>query len=157
MRGFRAMGKWLRLPGRIGLLVGLGALSAAGARADVSATSPSNHSPGFGGLLIRAETGRLYVSEGGREFRELDLGDTAEARRLRELLSGTEGAAISLPALILAGAGGSGFDWTAPSGAESTARPADRRRGNTGRPATSSSPDPNSPGKATGARRGGNG
>jgi hypothetical protein len=157
MRGFRKTGKWLRLPSRIGLLAGIGALSAAGARADVPTAVPASHAPDFGELSIRAEAERIYVSEGGQEFREFDLGDTADAHRLRELLAGTEGAAIPLPAMILAGSGGEGFHWTAPSGTESTAKPAERRRGNAKRPATGSSPDPHSSGKANGARRGGSG
>ena len=113
MRGFCKMRKWLRLPSRIGLLVGLGALSAAGARADIPAVTQASYSPGLGELLIRVEAGRIYISEGGRDFRELLLGDTADAHLLRELLAGTDGTAIPLHPLILAGAGGDGF---APGG-----------------------------------------
>ena len=63
MRGFRNLRKWLRFPSRAGLLLGLGALSIAGARAETAATVPTPPSPTLGGLSIRSEAGRIYVSE----------------------------------------------------------------------------------------------
>jgi hypothetical protein len=140
MRGFRNLRKWLRFPSRAGLLLGLGALSITGARAETAAPAPPP-SPTIGGLSIRGEAGRIYISEGGREFQELDLGDTADARLLRRLLAGTDGAAIPLDPMILAGAGGDGFHWTAPRSGNDAAQPAGKS-GERNRPASGSSPPP---------------
>jgi len=140
MRGFRNLRKWLRFPSRAGLLLGLGALSVTGARAEAAAPAPPP-SPTIGGLSIRGEAGRIYVSEGGREFQELDLGDTADARLLRRLLAGTDGAAIPLDPMILAGAGGDGFHWTAPRSGNDAAQPAGGSS-ERNRPANRTSPPP---------------
>src|SRR5260370_16111583 len=66
---------------------------------------------------MRAGTadGRIFVSEAGREAQELRLGDTAEARRLKQLLEQDGAAAESqrvLPQrIILVGGGGEGIHW----------------------------------------------
>src|SRR5688572_11452223 len=98
MRVSRSGGRWLRLPSRIALLLGLGALSAAGARADAALDRPgcgveplSHGDPAnVGELLIRAEGGRIYLAEGGlaegAEFRELQLRDIPEAHLLQQLI-----------------------------------------------------------------------
>jgi hypothetical protein len=122
MRISRSLNRWLRLPSRIALLLGLGALSAAGARADTGRGQPGagiapvaqGLQAGLGEVLIRTEGGRIYVSEGGREFRELQLTDTAHARMLKELLQNNSAeatAATRLTPMLLAGDGGSGFHW----------------------------------------------
>src|SRR5438477_2310622 len=84
--------KWFRLPSRVALLLGLGALSAAGARAeagqDVQGASADpvaqNQRTAVGDLLLWSEGGRLYVAEGSGPAEELRLGDTEEARHLRQ-------------------------------------------------------------------------
>ena len=85
------------------------------------------------------------------------LEDTSDAHLLRELLAGTDGVAIPLHPLILAGAGGDGFHWTAPPDGVSTAEPADTPRGTAKRPAAGPSPVPHPPRKANRERTGGNG
>lgn len=115
-----SMRKWMCLPSRIALLLGLGALSVAGARADSAEAQPdAGLAAGFGDLLVRAEGGRIYLSEGGKGFHEVQMGDTAPARRLRQLLEKDGAVAgpadIRLRPTILAGSGGSGFHW-APVG-----------------------------------------
>ena len=81
--------KWLRLPSRIALLLGMGALSAAAAKADASemgsgpARVPQQSAKSFGELRVWSDDGRIFVSEAGRAAEELRLGDTAEARRLK--------------------------------------------------------------------------
>lgn len=111
----RSLRGWLRLPGRAAVLIGLGALSTAGARADVS---DQDCRAASGDVLIRSEGGRIYLSEGGSGFEELRLGDTAEARHLRQLLeehvAGPAG--LRLNPTILAGGGGSGYHWWTPGG-----------------------------------------
>jgi hypothetical protein len=117
--------KWLRLPSRVALLLGLGALSAAGAKADTPDLGkepmrvPQHSAKTFGELRIWNDDGRIFVSEAGREAQELRLGDTAEARHLRQLLA-RDGAAAESPhilqdRIILVGGGGDGFHW-APAG-----------------------------------------
>ena len=122
--------KWLRLPSRIALLLGLGALSATGARADVGhdirdgGTEPISSSDN---LLVWSEGGRLYVSEDGSRAEELRLGDTAEARHLRQLLQqhGAASSGVRLDRMILAGGGGKGISWShwKPVGSEQTENP----------------------------------
>jgi hypothetical protein len=143
MRGFRDLRKWLRFPSRAGLLLGLGALSITGARAETAAPAPTAPSPTIGGLSIRSVAGRIYVSENGEEFREIELADTPEKRRLTQLLEGRDlgspGSEIAPYFMILAGAGGDGFHWTAPPSGNDAAKPAgrsDERK----RPASGSSP-----------------
>src|SRR5207302_5224366 len=82
---------WLRLPSRLALLLGLGALSAAGARADAAEPDPgSTRGTGFGDTLIRSEGGRVFLSEGGGEFRQLQLADNYGTRQLLGLLTAYE-------------------------------------------------------------------
>jgi len=108
---------------RAALLLGLGALSAAGARADAAESLP-----GVGDVVIRSNGGQIYLSESGMEFQELQIADATLLRVLQQLIaeSGTDAGrrAIRLPPLILAGDGGSGFHW-AP--ADRTAPAASRK------------------------------
>ena len=112
---------WFRLPSRLALLLGMSALSAAGARADIGhqssagGTAPlSQTEPGQPGALLMWNDGeRLYLSENNCPGEELRLQDTAEARRLRQLLQRHAGAAngVHLDRMILAGGGGMGISW----------------------------------------------
>jgi hypothetical protein len=113
--------KRLRLPSRIALLLGLGALSAAGARAETTASH--NNSSAFGDVQMRLEGGHVFVSERNGEFRR--LGDSAETRLLIQLLENDASAAggVRPPMTKLAGAGGSGFHW-APADTADTSRKA---------------------------------
>jgi hypothetical protein len=136
-----SMRDWLRLPSRIALLLGLGALSIAGAKADTSeealparegARVPQQSAKAFGDLLIWSDAGRIYTAETGKPAEELRLGDTAEAELLRQLL-GREGASAATPRvlhdrIILVGAGGSGLHWDShpPGYPDRTQNPATR-------------------------------
>jgi hypothetical protein len=122
----RTFPNWLRLPSRIALLIGVGALSAAGARADTnqplsrSGTEPlSTKERAPTQLRIWSDGERLYISEDGDRGQELRLGDTVEARHLRGLLDQYRAAATAegmrFDRMILAGGGGDGFHW-APAG-----------------------------------------
>jgi hypothetical protein len=157
MRGFRNLRKWLCLPGRVGLLLGLGALSVTGSRAEPAAPAPTTPpSPTLGGLSIRSEGGRIYVAENGKDFREIELADTPETRRLAQMLeereAGSPGSEIALYFMILAGAGGDGFHWTSPPRGNDAAKPAAGRSDERGRPATGSPRAPHRPRNATGER-----
>jgi hypothetical protein len=120
--------KWFGLPSRIALLLGIGAISAASGQADTMPIDQGEHLTRvpqqsvktFGELRVWSEEGRIYLSESGGAARELPLGDTAEARLLRQLLE-RDGAVADAPQvlqhrIILVGGGGNGFHW-APNAA----------------------------------------
>ena len=120
-----SMRHWLRLPSRIALLLGLGALSVSGARAEAAgearpdgdgARLPQQSVKPLADLLIWREDGRIYVSEAGKPAEELHLGNTAEAKLLEQLLEGTTAATPRAlnDRIILVGGGGAGFDWSPP-------------------------------------------
>jgi hypothetical protein len=124
--------KWLRLPSRIAVLLGMGALSATGAQPAMAEPElgkgpmrvPQQSAKSFGEVLIWSEGGRIYFSESGNEAQELRIGDTPQARHLRELLV-REGAVAESPRvlqhrLILVGGGGSAVHW---GGAQSSSTP----------------------------------
>ncbi len=105
MANSRVVRRRPRLPGRAALLLGLGALSAAGPAA--AEGRPRDD----GGALIRSDGGSIFLSEGGRET-ELRLGATPQRDRLLRLLEehGPEGVRLDPdPRLIMSGGGGSGF------------------------------------------------
>ena len=102
----RSVTKWLRLPGRVALILGLGALSTAGAQAD---TPPGPRASSD--TCLRSDGGKIYLSEGGRET-ELKLGATQQRDRLMRLLEEHGPAGVKLdsdPRLIMSGGGGTGF------------------------------------------------
>jgi len=116
-----SMRDWLCLPSRIAMLLGLGALSVAGAKGGVphpghdGAPIPQQSAKAFGDLLIWTDKGRIFVSEAGKPAEELRLSGTAEAEALRQLLE-RQGATLATPhalrdRIILVGAGGSGLHW----------------------------------------------
>jgi hypothetical protein len=97
----------LRLPGRAALILGLGTLWPAVARADV----PDQDHTASGGPSIRSWDGKIYLLEGGRET-ELLLGATPERDRLILLLQDRGRSGVQLepdPRLIMSGGGGTGF------------------------------------------------
>jgi hypothetical protein len=108
----RSVRRWLRLPGQAALILGLGALSTAGARTD---TAEGHERTSLGNVFVRSEDGKIYLAEAGKKFQELQLRDTAEARYLRQLIEQNSAAAgpagVRLSPTILAGGGGSGFYW----------------------------------------------
>jgi len=107
----RSLRHWLRLPGRLALILGVGALSTAGARADASDLADR---PAFGDLQIRSEAGKIYFSEGGREFQELRLSPTPQRNHLLRLLEEHGPARVKLdrdPHLLMSSGGGSSFFW----------------------------------------------
>lgn len=126
----RSARRWLNLPGRIALILGLGALHTSGAQADTA----KNHEGGLGDALIRSEGEKIFLSEGGRET-ELRLAATPERDRLLQLLQGYGPAGVKLdsdPRLIMSGGGGSGFTWVperkdtdAPTSKAATSPPKD--------------------------------
>jgi hypothetical protein len=144
-----SMRAWLRLPSRIALLLGMGALSVAGAKAATvgevhpandGARVPQQSGRALADLMIWQESGRIYVSEAGKPAEELRLGNTAEARLLGELLE-QQGATAATPRalndrIILVGGGGEGIHWDS-SAATSTSRPSGTTADNQGTNATS--------------------
>jgi hypothetical protein len=122
----RFLRRWLRLPGRAALILGLGAFSTAGAQAD----APDHSSLGsFGDISIRSEGGKIYLSEGGQNT-ELQLGATSQRDNLLRLLEEHGPAGVKLdpdPRLIMSGGGGTGFSlWDIKKSLTSTPAPAPR-------------------------------
>ena len=104
----RSLRGWFRLPGRIALILGLGALSTAGARADAA---EGHQRADLGDVLIRAGGGKIYLSESGRET-ELRLSATPQRDHLLRLLQQHGAPGVKLdrdPRLIMSGGGGTGF------------------------------------------------
>jgi hypothetical protein len=102
--------RWFRLPSRIALILGIGASSAAGAQADVPELA---NLTSFGGVLVRSDGGRIFISEGGLET-ELQLSATPLRDRLLRLLDEHGPAGVKLdrdPRLIMSSGGGAGFYW----------------------------------------------
>jgi hypothetical protein len=137
-----SLSRWMRLPSRVALLLGLGALSASAVQANTAEANvgneplrvPQQSAKSFGELRIWSDGGRLYLVEPGKEAEELHLGDTAEARHLRQLLE-HDGAAADAPRvlphrLILVGGGGDGFHWDRarqPDSSDKTGQPTTTR------------------------------
>jgi hypothetical protein len=116
----------LRLPSRIALLFGFGALSIAGAKANTPGTvqpgndgalAPQQSVKAVADLSIWRDNGRIYVSEAGRPAEELRLVETAEAVMLGQLLDSANATAANpykmRDRIILVGGGGCGFAWGA--------------------------------------------
>jgi hypothetical protein len=102
----RYVRSWLRLPGRLALILGVGALSTAVGRNDAQAGQTAS-----GDALIRSDGEKIYLLEDGRET-ELQLRATPQRDRLLQLLEEHGPAGIKLnadPRLIMSGGGGAGF------------------------------------------------
>jgi hypothetical protein len=145
--------KWLGLLSRVALLFGIGALSAAGAKAEATPIDegkqgtrvPQQSAKSFGEMRVWSDNGRIYLSESGGEARELALSDTPEARHLSQLLWRDRAVADAPQVLqhriILVGGGGAGLHWTppwqtaspettvAPTVGNAPGQPADRAQG----------------------------
>ena len=114
---------WSALPSRAALLLGIGTAAAGSpAEAAVAAPAPAQAQQQIGqsgAPVVWTEQGRVLISEDGKDARELPLGDTREARLLRELLQRrgavTKEFGARLGPLMLAGGGGDGFHWAPPS------------------------------------------
>jgi hypothetical protein len=114
----------LHLPSRIALLLGLSALSVAGAKADNGGDPhpdrtrvPQQSARPLADIAIWVENGRIYLSEAGKPVEELRLGNAAEAGLLAQMLNEKGATAVTPHVLhdriILVGGGGDGFHWTA--------------------------------------------
>src|SRR5207302_8663193 len=130
-----SLDRWLRLPSRIALLLGLGALSAAGANPNAANAHtgkepdgvPRRDAAAFADLRMWTEGGRIYLAEPGKPGEDLCLGDTLEARHLRQLLEqhgATEPSRhVPFGRILLVG-GGCGFDWPSPEKGKPVSNPA---------------------------------
>jgi hypothetical protein len=113
---------WSQLPAWGALVLGFGALLGQDARADRSQIQPSQAAPESQSskrlasqsdeVAVRLDGETISISQDGRAFEELRLGDTPEAAHLRKLLrdAGADGQSVSVPvgAMIVASGGGSG-------------------------------------------------
>jgi hypothetical protein len=122
----------LRLPRRLALMFGVGAISAVSANAEgpppdatKPARIPQQSVKSFGDLRVWSEDGRIFLSESDGAVQELSLGNTPEALHLRRLLE--DGGAVAddpqvmQHRIILVGGGGAGQHWaTGDTASEST-------------------------------------
>jgi hypothetical protein len=120
--------RWLRLPSRIAMLCGLGALSMAGAALPTAGAAAERGQPGPRDLQLRTDAGRIYLAEGGGEFSELSLPGAAHSRLLRLLREHGDAfgqAPVALRPMMLAGAGGNSIHWGVPRASNPPDRGAD--------------------------------
>jgi hypothetical protein len=109
---------WSHLPAWGALLLGLGTLIG-DARADRPELRPSGTPPepsnrsasrAAAEVAIRIDGEKIYISQGGNTFEELQLGDSPEAAHLKKLLrdEGANGASVAIPvgSMIVASGGG---------------------------------------------------
>jgi hypothetical protein len=114
--------KHLRLPRRLALMFGVGAISAVSANADGPPPDaakpdriPQQSVKAFGDLRVWSEDGRIFLAESDGAVQELALGNTPEALHLRRLLE--DGGAVAddpqvlQHRIILVGGGGAGQHW----------------------------------------------
>jgi hypothetical protein len=141
---------WRRLsllPGWIGLLVG--AVLFPGARSEARlpnpVAEPALPDAAFtitGEVLLKAENGKIYLSEDGRTFEELQLTDSAAAMHLRRLVQQSPDAGSGVlwtsPTMVADGAGGEPWTRRANQGSSSGAN-AEKKSGGETQPADGAS------------------
>ncbi len=105
---------WSHLPAWGALLLSGGALVGS-AQADVRPQSTSQSDPGTHEVVVKIDGDNILISQDGRNFEELRLGDTREALHLRKLLRDevSDGRSITVPvgSMIVASGGASGRGW----------------------------------------------
>ena len=104
---------WSQLPAWGALVLGFGALLGQDARANTPQVQPSKPQAARSDeVAVRLDGETILISQDGRTFEELRLGNTAEAAHLKRLLrdAGAVEQAVSVPvgAMIVASGGGSG-------------------------------------------------
>jgi hypothetical protein len=110
---------WSHLPAWGALLLGFGTLIG-DARAERPALGPSGTTPEPSSrsasradeVVVRIDGEMIYISQDGRRFEELRLGNTPEAAHLKKLLrdEGADGrsVSVSIGSMIVASGGGTG-------------------------------------------------
>jgi hypothetical protein len=111
---------WSHLPAWGALLLSGGALIG-GARADVKPQPPSRSDFEAHEVVVKIDGENILISQDGKHFEELHLGDTREALHLRKLLrdEASDGRSATIPvgSMIVAsgGASGKGWGWKKPA------------------------------------------
>jgi hypothetical protein len=123
---------WSQLPAWGALALGFGALLGQDARASTPQVQPSKPQAARSDeVAVRLDGETILISQDGRTFDELRLGNTAEVAHLKQLLraAGAVEQAVSVPvgAMIVASGGGSGkgLKPKQQSSQQSSAPPAD--------------------------------
>lgn len=102
---------WSRLPVWGALLLS-GGMLIGGVRAEAKPQAPGPSDFEAGQVLVKMDGENILISQDGRNFEELRLGETHEASHLRELLrsQASEGRTIAVPvgSMIVASGGASG-------------------------------------------------
>ena len=113
------------LPAWAALLLGGGALMSS-AQADVKQQPQGQPDFATREVAVKTDGENIFISQDGRTFEELRLGDTREALHLRKLLrdEASDGRTITIPvgSMIVASGGATGRGW----GWKTAHQPADR-------------------------------
>ena len=121
---------WSHLPAWGALLLSGGVL-VSGARADVKLQPPSRSDFEAHEVVVKIDGENIFISQDGRNFEELRLGDTREALHLRKLLRDevSEGRSVTIPVgpMIVASGGASGKGWGWKSAQQPTSQPSGKR------------------------------
>ncbi|HEX5322653.1 MAG TPA: hypothetical protein VFW40_02625 [Capsulimonadaceae bacterium] len=102
---------WSRLPVWGALLLS-GGMLIGGARTDAKPQPPGRSDFEAGQVFVKIDGENILISQDGRTFEKLRLGDTREALHLRELLrhEGSDGRTVAIPvgSMIVASGGAHG-------------------------------------------------
>ena len=105
---------WSHFPSWVALLLSGGALVSS-ARADVNPQPPSRPDFRSHEVVVKIDGENILLSQDGKNFEELRVGDTREALHLRRLLrdEASDGRSITIPvgSMIVASGGASGKGW----------------------------------------------
>ena len=114
---------WSYIPAWAALLLGGGAFVDS-ARADVSLQPPSR--PQAHEVVVKLDGNNILISQDGRHFEQLALGDTSEAMHLLKLLrdEASDGRSVTIPtgSMIVASGGATGKGWGWKTGQQPASR-----------------------------------
>jgi hypothetical protein len=116
---------WSHIPAWVALLFGGGALIS-NAQADVKQQPQGQPDFATREVVVKTDGENILISQDGRHFEELRLGDTREALHLRKLLrdEAADGQSITIPvgSMIVASGGATGKGWGWKTGQQPASR-----------------------------------
>ncbi len=116
---------WSLLPAWAALLLGGGALMSS-AQADVKQQPQGQPDLATREVVVKTDGENILISQDGRHFEALRLGDTREALHLRKLLQdeASDGQTITIPvgSMIVASGGATGRGWGWKTGQQPASR-----------------------------------
>jgi hypothetical protein len=116
---------WSHIPAWVALLFGGGALISS-AQAGVKQQPQGQPDFATREVVVKTDGENILISQDGRHFEELRLGDTREALHLRKLLrdEAADGQSITIPvgSMIVASGGATGKGWGWKTGQQPASR-----------------------------------